>query len=355
MIKINKKGFTLIELLVVIAIIGILSTLAVVAYNNSRIKARDTKRVADIKQISKALEQYYSQNNSYPRLVTPGQSLVSPKGNSVLMGKVPNNPTPRTDGGCADRDYIYQANNNQTSYTLYTCIANEIESISSGDITYTPTGWGTGTPSGATWKCGDKTDETWDIEKNVYTTTALGGKCWLREPLRNFSNQEGTCLHGIDDRPCSAIDRETENITYPDGNEGLKDMGLLYSYQVISDNYNRICPTGWDIASDEDWNLLEKSYNRKCEQFRSEEEGCSPAGNNIAEQLTSLIGYRYYVDGKEPTFEGINSSMLAWSPGNTPNISRLIERETNPDSIFRKTQKPALKYNAAIYCVRNLE
>jgi len=62
----DKKGFTLIELLVVIAIIGLLSTLAVVSLNSARQKARDAKRVGDIKQIQTALELYFSDKNEYP-------------------------------------------------------------------------------------------------------------------------------------------------------------------------------------------------------------------------------------------------------------------------------------------------
>lgn len=61
----NKKGFTLIELLVVIAIIGLLSTLAVVALTSARKKARDSKRVADMKQLQTAMEMVFSESNSY--------------------------------------------------------------------------------------------------------------------------------------------------------------------------------------------------------------------------------------------------------------------------------------------------
>ena len=65
--KPGGEGFTLIELLVVIAIIGILSAVVLASLNSARQKARDAKRVADLKQLQLALELYFDDNSSaYP-------------------------------------------------------------------------------------------------------------------------------------------------------------------------------------------------------------------------------------------------------------------------------------------------
>ncbi|HDP37351.1 MAG TPA: type II secretion system protein [Candidatus Atribacteria bacterium] len=64
--KKNKKGFTLIELLVVIAIIGILTAGTFYFLNDARIRARDARRVADLREIANALEIYYSIYGKYP-------------------------------------------------------------------------------------------------------------------------------------------------------------------------------------------------------------------------------------------------------------------------------------------------
>lgn len=62
----GEKGFTLIELLVVIAIIGVLSTIVLVSLNTARQKARDVRRVSDMRQVALALEMYYDSNTAYP-------------------------------------------------------------------------------------------------------------------------------------------------------------------------------------------------------------------------------------------------------------------------------------------------
>ncbi|MFA5131699.1 MAG: prepilin-type N-terminal cleavage/methylation domain-containing protein, partial [Candidatus Paceibacterota bacterium] len=58
---------TLIELLVVIAIIGLLSTIIAAPIQNARKKAKDAKKIAELKALTLALEQYAeANNNQYP-------------------------------------------------------------------------------------------------------------------------------------------------------------------------------------------------------------------------------------------------------------------------------------------------
>lgn len=143
----SKKGFTLIELLVVIAIIGILSTLAVVSLNNARQKARDAKRVSDVKQVQTALELYFADNNGYPTGTgvvlggTSAQSLSSAgftasgsATGTTYMGQVPANPSP---GGA---DYAYTQTSSGVSYTLGFTLEGQTGGLTGEPHTATPSG-----------------------------------------------------------------------------------------------------------------------------------------------------------------------------------------------------------------------
>jgi len=81
----ERQGFTLIELLVVIAIIGLLATMAVVSFSGARVKARDAKRISDMKQIYNAIELYYDEYGHYPIPVTTWSSFDAPNYMNVDM------------------------------------------------------------------------------------------------------------------------------------------------------------------------------------------------------------------------------------------------------------------------------
>lgn len=64
----KKNGFTLIEILVVVAIIGLLATLGIVSFQASMRRSRDATRIAEIKAMQNAAEQFYADQspNAYP-------------------------------------------------------------------------------------------------------------------------------------------------------------------------------------------------------------------------------------------------------------------------------------------------
>jgi prepilin-type N-terminal cleavage/methylation domain-containing protein len=95
MIKKYKKGFTLIELLVVVAILGLLATIVAVSLTSARARARDARRVSDIRQIELALELYYAAHQQYPigtDASTTAFSLLRDEG-FLNMSADPEDPT----------------------------------------------------------------------------------------------------------------------------------------------------------------------------------------------------------------------------------------------------------------------
>jgi len=120
MIKQNfKNSFTLMELLVVIAIIGVLAAIAIPAINVARAKARDARRVQDLKEFSAALELYYEDHQQYPVWAAGGGFQDNGGDNPLkvlvdegyIVGALPEDPLPnkyvyyyKTDEG----GYIYK-------------------------------------------------------------------------------------------------------------------------------------------------------------------------------------------------------------------------------------------------------
>jgi prepilin-type N-terminal cleavage/methylation domain-containing protein len=134
----KSKAFTLVELLVVIAITGIMVTGITAMLGNSRLAARDSRRLNDVKSIQDALEFYKSTERFYPSVITPGRPLVGLTSGLTFLTSVPSDPAPN-DGNCNGFGYQYTTTST-SGYVISYCLGKGTGKISGGIHYAKPTG-----------------------------------------------------------------------------------------------------------------------------------------------------------------------------------------------------------------------
>lgn len=145
-----------------------------------------------------------------------------------------------------------------------------------------------------------------DIDGNTYNAVKLGKQVWMAENLRTTKYADGTAIAEADStsgvvayRYCPNGDSSTANIS---------TYGYLYNWPAVmhnsasSDNnpsgVQGICPDGWHMPSEEEWQQLldyVKSQNKYI---------CEGMPSYIAKALASPTGW--------------NSSDTQYAPGNDP-------------------------------------
>lgn len=125
----KRPGFTLIELLIVIAIIAILAILALVALTSAQERSRDTKRIADMKQLEIAMELYWNETANYPE-VKPGETTWTSLGTVIqnYLSTMPNDPQ-------NGKEYAYLVNpENMDQFYVAATLENADHEALQGDV-----------------------------------------------------------------------------------------------------------------------------------------------------------------------------------------------------------------------------
>jgi len=112
-----------------------------------------------------------------------------------------------------------------------------------------------------------------DIDGNEYRTVQIGDQCWMVENLRVNRYQDGSeipfALSGSEWRELSSedwshydheenqwVEKRRDVWTHYDYNDEYNNLyGKLYNWFAV-DDLRGLCPKGWHIPSDKDWELL---------------------------------------------------------------------------------------------------
>jgi uncharacterized protein (TIGR02145 family) len=100
----------------------------------------------------------------------------------------------------------------------------------------------------------DKDETVTDGDGNEYTSVTIGDQVWLVGNLMTTSLNDGTAIPLIVDGAdwCAATG---SGYCFCDNNISNKDVyGALYNWFAV--NTGKLCPTGWHVATQNDWDDL---------------------------------------------------------------------------------------------------
>jgi len=289
-----KKAFTLVELLVVIAIIGLLSTLSVVALNSARAKARDARRLSDIKQLRTALDMYYDSAGTYPNSLTPGSPLSY--GSMTFLTKVPGDPL-------SSQYYNYAQTENGQNYTIDFTLETKSAGYEPGNYQATPYAIIAGGGGGA-FHCSDllaydggPLDQDGDFvgDGGYYATQDFGsGDCWLMNNL-------------------NAGDMGRDKLCFENKPEFCSKEGGLYTqHQAFN-----LCPPDWSLPTVEQLAPIIDPLDFTASGFWDKAQGfISPAWLVTAE----------YKESGEPIFYNKNNGYTVKNPHDAASVRCVLHQ-----------------------------
>jgi uncharacterized protein (TIGR02145 family) len=98
----------------------------------------------------------------------------------------------------------------------------------------------------------------YDIDSNVYKTIKVGKYEWFAQNLQTTKLQDGTPIKNVSDNDEWKASKEPAYCSY-NNTKTASVNGFLYNHKVVATK--KICPQGWEVASDSAWTNLAKSLN----------------------------------------------------------------------------------------------
>jgi len=158
-----------------------------------------------------------------------------------------------------------------------------------------------------------------DIDENIYNTVVIGSQTWMVENLRTTKYNDGEEIANITDAnewrllPTSAF-RWYNNDEYAYKNS----YGALYNWYTV--DTDKLCPSGWHVPSDEEWQILEKTLGMSA----SEANSLGNRGTTEGKVLKATTGWEYNGNGTDNYgFSALGGSCCGHDTGNFNDVGVL--------------------------------
>ncbi len=104
-------------------------------------------------------------------------------------------------------------------------------------------------------------DSVSDVDGHYYQVVSIGGLCWMSENLQTLHFRNGDTLQvNLEDSVWSTTTTPACDV-YGNNTLALEIYGRLYNWYAVADPRG-LCPVGWHVASDGDWNSLVEAVDQ---------------------------------------------------------------------------------------------
>ena len=94
-----------------------------------------------------------------------------------------------------------------------------------------------------------------DIENNVYNSVTIGTQVWMKENLKTTKTNDNNSIPNITENNAWGNSNSPGYCWYNNEKDKNRDnYGALYNWYAV--NTGKLCPVGWHVPSDYEWNTL---------------------------------------------------------------------------------------------------
>ena len=148
-----------------------------------------------------------------------------------------------------------------------------------------------------------------DVDNNVYNTVSIGTQCWTKENLKVTKYSDGTAIPLNNTYTSGTVSTVWQGLMTGAytiyGNEASSgtnatNYGFLYNWYaakgifktgvIASTDTLNICPTGWHVPTDSDWNKLVKFIHSGADTSSTTLDQSNTAGGKMKSTGTTLWG-----------------------------------------------------------------